>query len=67
MTIDVSRLGIVVESKGIREAGTALTGLGTSAEKAESKIDNLAKQMLRLSDLFTKGTALRCATIMLSK
>lgn len=57
MTIDVSRLGIVVESKGIREAGTALTGLGTRAEKAESKIDNLAKQMLRLSDLFTKGTA----------
>ena len=63
MTMDVSRLGIVVESSGIKEARQALDGgngrggLVGAAEKAEKSITKLTDSIERMSKTNVGGFA----------
>jgi tape measure domain-containing protein len=57
MTMDVSRLGIAVESTGIDAASKALQGLGKSAATAEQRVSKLTDSMERLSKVNSSAFA----------
>lgn len=62
MSMDVSRLGIVVESTGIKEAATALQGrngnggLAGAAQKAETNVTKLTASLGKLLNVNTSAT-----------
>lgn len=70
MSMDVSRLGIVVESTGIREAATALQGrngkggLAGAAEKAETNVNKLTASLGKLLAVNTTATTAAWASAM---
>lgn len=50
-TADITSLVIEVKSQGIKEASTALSGLGTSAANAEKRINSLIEAAKRLNTI----------------
>lgn len=59
MSADITSLVIEVKSTGIKEASTALSGLGTSAANAERRINSLieaTKKMNAANELAAKAT-----------
>lgn len=70
MSMDVSRLGIVVESTGIKEATTALQGrngnggLAGAAAKAEKNVASLSATVSRLMNLQASATTAAWAAAM---
>lgn len=70
MSMDVSRLGIVVESTGIKEAATALQGrngkggLAGAAEKAETNVNKLTASLGKLLSVNTSATTAAWASAM---
>lgn len=56
MTMDVSSLGIEVKSTGIKDASSALSGLGTAAANAETKVAKLTDTVERLLKLNVTAT-----------
>ncbi len=57
MSMDISRLGIEVTSKGIDEAAKQITGLGTRAQNAEAKIVKFTSSLDKLSQQLSANTA----------
>lgn len=70
MSMDVSRLGIVVESTGIKEASTALQGrngnggLAGAAQKAETNVNKLTASLGKLLAVNTSATTAAWAQAM---
>lgn len=70
MTMDVSRMGIVVESTGIKEATTALWGRGGkgglagAAEKAEKNVTSLSASMGKLMNMQATASTAALAAAM---
>lgn len=57
MSLDVSQLAIKVTSDGIKEASNQLSGLSTSANNTEKRIDKLTQTIAKLMGVQTSATA----------